>query len=320
MSAFDARVATLESSGLFSEGMELLQVNVGRRCNLTCTHCHLDCSPERSETMSVDTMDRIITVVRDTHCKQVDITGGAPELHPHLRHFITALQELGASIQVRTNLACLIDPCSEGLIDFFAASRVALAASLPCYLEENVDAQRGEGTYARAITAIKSLNNAGYGIDDRLTLDLVYNPAGASLPGDQAGLEAAYRKELADAHGIRFTRLLTIANMPIGRFRNQLEKDGELDAYMTTLERAFNPDVVAGLMCRRQVCVDWDGVLYDCDFNLALGQAVDHGAPSRIAEFSLPALSGRQIVTGPHCYGCTAGSGSSCAGQLAQPE
>jgi radical SAM/Cys-rich protein len=247
----------------------------------------------------------------------VDITGGSPELNPRLRDFVAALRAAGLAVQVRTNLTALLEDGQEGTIPFFRDQEVRLVASLPCYLEENVRAQRGPSAYPRSIEAIRRLNAAGYGVDGGLQLNLVYNPAGAVLPPDQKALEEDYRRELMDRFEITFTRLLTITNMPLGRFGRQLRAEGQEEQYLGLLEEAFNPQTVDGLMCRHQISVGWDGTLYDCDFNLALRYPVNHGVPSHISRFEPALHAHRRIVTGRHCFGCTAGHGSSCGGALA---
>jgi radical SAM/Cys-rich protein len=246
----------------------------------------------------------------------VDLTGGAPELNPHFCRFVEHLRSDGFAVQVRTNLTVLLEPGMEDLPEFFRSRDVQLVASLPCYTEENVRAQRGPGVYEQSVAALRRLNALGYGAEERRILNLVYNPGGAFLPGPQADLEADYRRELDARFGIRFTHLLTITNMPLGRFRDALRRDGQEKEYGELLRAAFNPKTLDGLMCRRQLSVGWDGTLYDCDFNLALRCPVDHGAPSHLRQFDPDALARRRIVTGDHCYGCTAGSGSSCAGAL----
>jgi radical SAM/Cys-rich protein len=246
----------------------------------------------------------------------VDVTGGAPELHPHFRRFVKAVRAMDLPVQVRTNLAVMAVPEHASLPEFCRDHQIKLVASLPCYTEENVDAQRGRGTYEQCIAMLKRLNDLGYGVEEALALDLVYNPAGPALPGDQAALEADYKRELADRFGIRFSRLLTIANAPIGRFRQCLRAQGREADYLQLLVDSFNPDTVERLMCRNQLSVGWDGTLYDCDFNLALGCRLNHGAPDHIRSFDPVALASRRIVTGDHCFACTAGAGSSCRGAL----
>lgn len=314
---FERRLAETKGKGLQSEGIETLQVNVGLRCNQACIHCHLACSPERSEQMPWSVMRKAVGAAQEADCGLVDVTGGAPELHPDLLRFIRALRHRGRAVQVRTNLTVLLE---EGLQDMPARFRelgVRLVASMPCYLEENVRAQRGEHVYARSVEAIRRLNAEGYGFEPELQLNLVYNPGGPSLPPAQAELEQDYRRELGERFGIGFTNLLTITNMPLGRFLTELRREGREEEYRDLLRRAYNPTTVERLMCRHQVSVGWDGTLYDCDFNLALGWPVDHGAPDHVSRFDVATLVGRRIVTGRHCFGCTAGCGSSCAGALA---
>jgi radical SAM/Cys-rich protein len=250
----------------------------------------------------------------------LDLTGGAPELNPGFQRLVREARRLGHRVQVRTNLAVLSEPGMEDLPRFFRDHRVQLVASLPCYLEENVCAQRGFGVYQRAVDAIRTLNGLGYGVDPALPLDLVYNPGGPFLPPGQRALEADYRRELEKRFGLRFTRLLTIANMPIGRFLEELEQAGKADGYRGLLEGAFNPATVDGLMCRHQLAVGWDGTLYDCDFNLALGIPVAGGVPDHLNAVDHEALAARRVATGEHCFGCTAGSGSSCGGALVEED
>ena len=264
--------------GLLSVGIETVQVNVGLQCNQSCTHCHLECSPARDEVMDWDTMSTVKAAALRAGVSLVDITGGAPELNPHLRKFIADLQTSGLTVQVRTNLTVLLEESQEGMIEFFRDHAVRLVASMPCYLEQNVTVQRGPEAYQRSIEAIRRLNEAGYGNEDGMQLNLVYNPAGPFLPPDQAELERDYRRELQSRFGINFSHLLTITNMPLGRFRRQLQAEGREEEYIKLLENAFNPATLPGLMCRHQVSVGWDGTLYDCDFNLALRCPVNHGS------------------------------------------
>ncbi|HDZ22150.1 MAG TPA: radical SAM/Cys-rich domain protein [Phycisphaerae bacterium] len=307
----------LGQEGLHARGIETLQVSVGLRCNQTCAHCHLECSPARPETMDWDTMSAVKSAAVQAEASLVDITGGSPELNPHLRRFIGELRDTGLDVQVRTNLTVLRERGQEGMIDFLRDHAVGLVASMPCYLEENVNAQRGPAVYQRSIEVIRRLNEAGYGIKGGLQLNLVYNPAGAFLPPEQEALEQDYRRELQMCFGISFSRLLTIANMPLGRFASQLKAEDRQAQYMRLLEESFNPATVPGLMCRHQVSIGWDGTLYDCDFNLALKLPVNHSAPDHISRFDPALLACRRIVTGQHCLGCTAGHGSSCGGSLA---
>jgi radical SAM/Cys-rich protein len=246
----------------------------------------------------------------------VDLTGGAPELHPEFRRFVISLREAGIPVQVRTNLTVFEEPEQLGTPEFLARHQVRLVASLPCYLDSNVTAQRGAGVYQRSIAALCRLNLLGYGRCEELTLNLVYNPAGPFLPPEQAALEADYRRELQTRYGIEFSRLLTITNMPMGRFLQDLQSRGRAAAYQTLLCDSFNPQTLGGLMCRHQVCVDWNGTLADCDFNLMLKLGLAPGLPRHIEDVTPEMLTGRGIVTGEHCFACTAGSGSSCGGAL----
>lgn len=314
---FGERAREATGRPLACRSLDTLQVNVGFVCNQSCAHCHLGCSPDRTEEMDWPVMEMVADAAGRAGCRLVDITGGAPELNPHFRRFVSVLRERGYGVQVRTNLTALTDPGAEDLPLFLRDRGVALVGSMPCYLEQNVDAQRGPGVYDRSVRALKRLNELGYGCEDGPPLSLVYNPAGPALPPEQGGLEADYRKELGGRFGIRFTRLLTITNMAIGKFRDDLRRSGQEEDYLRLLRDSFNPDTVDGLMCRHQVSVGWDGVLYDCDFSLALGLPVDHGASNHISAFDPDQLCRRRIVTGAHCFGCTAGRGSSCAGALA---
>lgn len=294
--------------------LDTLQVNVGRVCNLSCQHCHLTCGPHRSESMSRSTMEQVILVARSHPFHLIDITGGAPELNQNLPFLVEGLCAAGRAVQVRTNLVALLE--GPHLIQAFKNWEVSLVASLPCYLEENVQAQRGDGVYDKSVECLRRLNKVGYGIEPNLPLALVYNPGGAFLPAPQAELEATYRQELRQRHGIEFTCLYAVTNLPIGRFAEAMRKTGEEQDYLELIRDSFNPKTITGLMCRHQICVDWDGKLYDCDFNLALGLPVNHDAPDHIKDFDAEKLSGREVVTDDHCFGCTAGAGSSCGGSL----
>jgi radical SAM/Cys-rich protein len=316
MNDFEKQIAGTNGDGLHSLRIDVLQVNLGLRCNQQCTHCHLEASPQRREMMEWPTMQLVLGAAKSVHCKLVDLTGGSPELNPNFRRFVTALRQEGCSVQVRTNLTVLLESGMEELPGFLREHQIRLVASMPCYLEENVCAQRGKGVYEKSIAAIKRLNSLGYGFNPELPLNLVYNPGGPFLPPPQFALEEDYRRELGKRFGITFTRLLTITNMPLGRFRAHLSHRREEKNYLTLLRNAFNPDTLSGLMCRYQISIGWDGTLYDCDFNLALSLPVNHGAPDHIKSFRLSDLSLRRIVTGEHCYGCTAGAGSSCQGAL----
>lgn len=294
-----------------------LQANLGLLCNLNCSHCHLAASPQEDKIMSWEIMQQIIRAVNQGGIKLVDITGGAPELNPNLRSFVKGLNRPGVDIKLRTNLVALVEPGQEGLAEFFRDNNVNLVASLPCYQEKNVRDQRGEGVFGKSIAALKILNDLGFGKEDKLRLDLVYNPGGAFLPGGQDELETTYKRELQLRYGIGFNRLLVITNMPIGRFRNMLSQKGQLKVYLELLKCSFNRGVLRDLMCRSQVSVGWDGTLYDCDFNLALDYPLSI-KKAHINNFNRNLCSERFIVTGDHCLGCTAGAGSSCSGALAE--
>ena len=300
--------------------LETVQVNLGYRCNLSCVHCHVSAGPHRKEMMSAATVELLVAVLRRRRPRRVDLTGGAPELHPAFRRLVSAARRLGVEVIDRCNLTVLDEPGQEDTAEFLAAQRVAIIASLPCYDEGNVAAQRGKRVYERSIAALRRLNALGYGREDGLALHLVHNPLGPSLPPPQAELEARYRRELGARFGIAFNSLYTIANMPIGRFARVLRANGEYDAYMRLLARRFNADTLPELMCRRTVSVDWRGRLYDCDFNQMLGLATPRagvGARSaRLADLLDTSLEGRPIATDSHCLGCTAGAGSSCGGAL----
>ncbi len=312
---FDVRVEAETGALLRAQQVSIIQVNIGRTCNLACEHCHVSSSPRRKEQMTWETMTHVLRVAREIDATMLDITGGAPEMNPHFRGLIVAAHAQGVPVQVRTNLTIMLEPGYDDLPRFFAENRVRLVASLPCYTRETVDRQRGNGVYDGSIEVIRRLNALGYGGDGQLRLDLVFNPAGASLPGDQATLEAEYRRELAERLGIVFTRLLAIANMPIGRFMAHLKREKKVEVYQRLLQESFNPAAIAPLMCRHQIEVDWNGTLYDCDFNLALRLPATV-RPANIRDFDPSAYHRRRIVTGKHCFGCTAGAGSSCAGAL----
>lgn len=317
LNEFERKIAGTSGYGLHSQKIDTLQVNLGLRCNQQCNHCHIEASPQRKEMMEWSTMQSVLEAAKQVDCQLVDLTGGAPELNPCFRRFVAALRQEGHEVQVRTNLTVLLEPHMEGMPEFLRKHKVRLVASMPCYLEENVRAQRGVGTYEKSVAAIKTLNGLGYGSDPELPLNLVYNPGGPFLPPPQSALGEDYRRELSQRFGIVFSRLLTITNMPMGRFGNELDRQGQRESYLQLLRNSFNPQTVSGLMCRLQLSIGWDGTLYDCDFNLALDLPVNHGAPDHIQSFKVEELAKRRIVTGEHCFGCTAGTGSSCAGALA---
>ncbi len=316
MNNFNQSVHQVLDEDLKSAAVQTIQVNLGLRCNLSCRHCHVEGSPQRTEVMTWETMQSVLRLAEALPQARVDLTGGAPELNPFFKQFVKALCEMGNPVQVRTNLTVFFEAGQADTPEFLAGMGVHLVASLPCYLDDNVDNQRGSGVYKRSIAALRRLNSLGYGLRQELPLNLVYNPAGAFLPPDQATLEDAYRKELKDRFDVDFTRLLTITNMPMGRFLSDLQRDGQAENYKSLLEDNFNQETLDGLMCRYQICIYWDGSLADCDFNSALGLTLAGRLPGHIDELEPDQLQGRTIVTGEHCFGCTAGCGSSCGGAL----
>ncbi|HEY1476183.1 MAG TPA: arsenosugar biosynthesis radical SAM (seleno)protein ArsS [Chthoniobacterales bacterium] len=297
---------------------DILQLNLGKLCNLTCVHCHVNAGPKRREIITRETIDRILGWLADTEIHTVDLTGGAPEMMPEFRYLVGILRKMPQveTIIDRCNLTILLEPGYEWLADFLAVHHVKIVASMPCYELKNVDAQRGDGVFDSSIRALQLLNRLGYGRGSDLPLDLVYNPVGDFLPPDQTELEADYKRELKKNFDIDFHRLYTLTNMPIGRFASWLKHSGKLDAYMQLLIEAFNPASVTGLMCRNTLSVGWRGEVYDCDFNQQLGMRWKNAAPLFIWDLDPERLEGRPIAMDDHCFGCTAGSGSSCGGAL----
>ena len=299
--------------------LQTLQVNLGYRCNQQCQHCHVAAGPKRTEVMSDEVIGLVLHSLRELPFDTLDLTGGAPELNPGFRELVREARAIGVRVIDRCNLTILEEPDQHDLAEFLAANGVEIVASLPCYLEDNVDRQRGKGVYELSIRALHRLNALGYGADGGdLKLDLVYNPQGATLPPPQSVLEADYRRVLAEQHGIRFNRLLALANLPIQRFGSALLSRGEFDDYMNLLKGAHSDGNLAGVMCRSLISVDWQGYLYDCDFNQMLGLNIRTADASRPHIRQLPqlALADRAILVADHCYGCTAGQGSSCGGAL----
>jgi radical SAM/Cys-rich protein len=304
---------------LRARGVETLQVNVGKLCNQACKHCHVDASPRRTEVMTRPVAERVLAAVRRFRIRTVDITGGAPELNPNFRRLVEESRAAGAHVIVRHNLTVMFEPGQEDLPEFFRAQRVGVVSSLPYFLEQQTDAQRGGGVFAKSVEALRRLNAVGYGTGrDGLTLDLVYNPVGAYLPPPQGSIEADFRRELLARQGVSFDRLFTITNMPVRRFLDYLRRSGNEERYMRKLVEAFNPAAVEGLMCRTLVSVDWTGRLFDCDFNQMLDLGVEAALPQTIEEFDPAAFARRRVAVGPHCFGCTAGAGSSCGGALTE--
>jgi radical SAM/Cys-rich protein len=318
-SSFDATLAQRGLGPLRRNLTTTLQVNVGRRCDLACHHCHVEAGPKRSEAMDARTAERVVWLLeRNPQLDTLDLTGGAPELNSHFRALVSAARRLGRQVIDRCNLTVLFEPGQEDTAEFLAAAGVKVVASLPCYTTENVEAQRGRAVFERSIEALRRLNGLGYaGAESRLELELVYNPLGPFLPPDQGELEARYRSELGERFGIVFDRLATITNMPIKRFAHALARDGHHEAYMSLLVNHFNPMTVPALMCRSLLSVSWTGELHDCDFNQMLGLPLAAGPRTLWDVEEIGALRGAPIATASHCFGCTAGSGSSCGGTLA---
>ncbi len=317
---FSRKVEEGGHGALLANGITVLQINIGYTCNLLCRHCHVNAGPERKEMMTRQTMLECIKTLPNSTIKTVDITGGAPEMHPELRWFIESIRTKAPDIEVivRTNLTLLTDNEKyRDLPEFFKKQRVTLIASLPCYIKADVDHMRGAGVFDRSIKALQLLNTLGYGKENsNLELNLVFNPEGPSLPGEQQKLEQEYRKQLFAKYGILFSHLYTITNMPVSRFLNDLLENDHYSEYMTLLAENFNALAVENMMCRTTLSVSWDGTLYDCDFNQMLHLPLTRPAPQHISAFNGETLRNRRITLGQHCYGCTAGAGSSCQGSL----
>lgn len=315
---FGRRVQTETGETLRAVSVETLQVNVGKRCNQACKHCHVDAGPARTEEMSVETAQKVMAVVSRHAIATVDITGGAPELNGSFRWMVSRARECGARVIVRHNLTVQFEPGQEDLVDFFAAHQVEVVASLPHYTRQTTDRQRGGGVFDRSIEALERLNQRGYGKGDpSRRLSLVYNPAGAFLPGSQTELESDFRRELSERFGVTFDTLATLANMPIARFAEWLSRTRQFETYSAMLEERFNPATLGALMCKTMVSVSWDGRLYDCDFNQMCG--LEMADRARTLDDFDESLARREIATARHCFGCTAGAGSSCGGALVEP-
>lgn len=312
---FDQTVSEAVGQPLTGSTIDTVQVNIGLVCNLACRHCHVESSPNRREQMSWQTMQQVLSAAERAGAQTLDITGGAPEMHPHFCAFIDQAQSQGLRVMVRTNLTIMLQDGYTHLPQWYAQRGVHLVASLPCYLPSNVDRQRGRHVYAESVEVVRLLNEAGYGSHPDKPLDLVYNPLGPSLPPAQGPLEDAYREALAREHGLRFNQLYTITNIPIGRFLEDLAREGRAEQYMQLLRDSFNTATVDELMCRHQLHVGYDGRMYDCDFNYALGLPAGSEA-EHVSAFNPESFRNRQIATGEHCFACTAGHGSSCGGAL----
>ena len=298
-------------------GLGTLQVNVGKLCNQTCAHCHVGAGPHRKEIMTRETAAKVLDWFALSEIPVMDITGGAPELNPSFRFLVEGARALGRHVMIRHNLTVALEPGQEDLISFFREQRVELICSLPCYLEENVNAQRGDGVFEKSVEVLRRLNAAGFGPPGDLLLKLAYNPLDDYLPPPQAALEEDYRRELGGRYGVRFHELFTLANMPITRFLSYLKANGKIESYMSLLRESYNPDTLPGLMCRQLISVGWEGTLYDCDFNQMLEMALGNGKPLKLWEVRSEDLIGSAILTAEHCFGCTAGAGFSCGGALA---
>jgi radical SAM/Cys-rich protein len=313
--------AALDGAGLVpleATGVEILQINVGKKCNQTCRHCHVDAGPDRTEMMPDEIVEACLRVLDEHRIPTLDITGGAPELHPAFRRIVETASALGRRVIDRCNLTITRLPNYRWIGPFLAEHRVEITASLPYYQGRQTDAQRGDGVFEDSIEALRELNSLGYGRPGSgLVLNLVTNPVGAFLPPDQRAAERDWKRELERRHGIVFDRLFTITNMPISRFLEHLEEKGQTEAYLARLVQAFNPAAAAGVMCRTMLSVAWDGTLHDCDFNQMLDLPLRAGLPRHIRDFDPVRLGGRAIALGPHCFGCTAGAGSSCGGAVA---
>jgi radical SAM/Cys-rich protein len=314
-----ARSVRLNGRRFNRHSIDVLQVNMGKYCNQACIHCHVEAGPTRKEMMSRETVDAVLRFLERANISKLDITGGAPELNPNFDYLVEAAVALKRHVMDRCNLTVLFEPGREYLPEFFKHHEVELVCSLPCYSEENVDAQRGKGTFALSIRALKIFNDLGYGqLGSGLTLNLVYNPVGPHLPPRQEKLEQDYKRELRQNFGIEFNHLYCLTNMPITRYETHLKLRGEYERYMELLESNFNPATVDQVMCRTLISVGWEGTIYDCDFNQMLQLPIRdaEGKALNISSLAVDQLLNRPITTGNHCYACTAGSGSSCGGVL----
>lgn len=317
MNAFDKKISATGDYPLTSEDISTLQVNMGYKCNLTCTHCHIDASPNRTEEMSSASVDKIIEILKaNNEITTVDITGGSPEYNPHYKRLVKSATDMGNNVMVRSNLAIITEPGMEEIPDFWVENKVKVIASLPCYTAGGVDGQRGKGTYDKVISVLKRLNSLGYGQEGSgLAIDLMFNPAKEGIAPDQHGLENAYREKLNEMHGITFNHLIALSNMPIGRLGKSMSII-EKEVYLKQLEEKFNPATVNNVMCKHLISVSPDGTLYDCDFWQVLKLPVKNKNSNDINSFDYASLSNREIITAPLCFMCTAGAGASCGGAL----
>ncbi len=315
--SFESKIANLGFDPLLPSTINTLQVNLGKMCNQTCEHCHVDAGPDRLEIMTWETMQNCLDAMDHPAIETIDLTGGAPEMNPDFKWFVEKIKKLEKHVMVRSNLTILeSNTAYRKLPKFFAENNIEVVSSLPCYTADNTDKQRGDGVFNKSIAALKALNGVGYGKSGSgLNLNLVYNPLGAFLPPDQSKLELDYKKQLSENFGIVFNSLYAITNLPISRFLDYLVASGKYEKYMDTLIQNFNPQTVEGVMCRNLVSVGWDGRLYDCDFNQMLELGLENGS-NHISNFDYTQLDSRSIKLGQHCYGCTAGAGSSCGGEV----
>jgi radical SAM/Cys-rich protein len=316
--SFSEKLKTFGLYPLKPTGLQIFQVNIGKMCNQTCVHCHVDAGPDRKEIMTQETMQVCLDILAKAAIPIVDITGGAPEMNPHFRWFVTELKKLGKHIIVRCNLTIIVaNPKYHDLPQFFAENQIEVVSSLPFYEASRTNRQRGNGVFEDSIKALGMLNAVGYGqTDSSLILNLVYNPAGAFLPTSQEALERDFKQSLYKQHQIVFNQLFAITNMPISRYLDYLLRSGNYENYIEKLVNAFNPVAASHVMCRNMISVGWDGYLYDCDFNQMLALKVEKNHPQHVREFDIETLLTRNIVLGQHCFGCTAGAGSSCGGEV----
>jgi radical SAM/Cys-rich protein len=313
--AFEHKFESIGIGPLKAGKIEIFQVNVGKMCNQVCKHCHVDAGPDRKEIMTRETMELCLSALALSDIQTVDITGGAPEMNPDFKWFVSKIREMGKHVMVRSNLTILVSNGFEDYAQFMADNKVEIISSLPYYKSSLTDKQRGEGVFQKSVKAIKLLNELGYGKENTgLIFNLVYNPVGSFLPGSQVELEKDYKRELLKNHGLVFNYLYTITNMPISRFLDYLIASGNYESYMEKLINSFNANAAKNVMCIFTLSVGWDGQLYDCDFNQMLELNLNHGGPKHIKDFNVSLLENRKIITGQHCYGCTAGAGSSCGG------
>lgn len=314
--SFESKIQDMLMKSLKPIGIDVFQVNVGKMCNQVCKHCHVDAGPDRKEIMTRETMQQILDALEGSDVKTVDLTGGAPEMNPDFRWFVEGLSALGLQIIVRCNLTIILaNPKYHDLPEFFKKHKINVVSSLPSFTARRTDAQRGDGVFSRSIDALKMLNAVGYGMEGTgLKLDLVYNPSGAYLPDDQQVLEAEFKSKLKNDFDIVFNELYAITNLPVSRFLDYLLNTENYEEYMNELANAFNPIAAEAVMCRNMVSIGWDGSLYDCDFNQMLDLTLDHGVPKHIKDFDWHKVLNREIIINQHCYGCTAGAGSSCGG------